>query len=46
MAINSLRANVHLLSCGLDTRLPLHMGGKTIDETATFGTSDIPSPIK
>jgi hypothetical protein len=46
MAINSLLANVHLLSCGRGTRLALQMGGETIDETATFRTSAIPSPMK
>jgi hypothetical protein len=46
MAVNSLLANVHLLSFGRGTRRHLNVGGETIDETATFGTSAIPSPIK
>jgi len=46
MAINSLLANVHLRSYGRGTRPATEMGSETIDETATFGTSAIPSPIK
>jgi hypothetical protein len=46
MAINSSLANAHLLPCGRSTRLSEEMGGEINDETATFGTNAIPSPMK
>jgi hypothetical protein len=46
MALDLSLANAHLLSCGRSNRLFEEMGGETTDETATFGTNAIPSPMK
>jgi hypothetical protein len=45
-AINTLRANVHLLCRGHGSRVAAEMGGESIHETGKFRTNTIPYAVK
>jgi hypothetical protein len=46
MAINTLRANIHLLSCGQCSRVAAEMGGESINETGKMRTNTIRHAVK